>query len=414
MYCAHFRLTERPFGNAPGQRFFVPNAAVTEVLTRLQHALTGRDTIALVTGGPGIGKSSLVARAARQLGDELALAHADMRAAEPAEIFAALLLSLGEQPQETGETAHLLQLAQAFAERRQQGRRAAVALDVGAITVEVAKRLLRLAHQAGEATGSMSLVLMGPHNLHQVLDQPGLIHMRQRLALRYRVRPFSLVETSDYLKHQIAKAGGDPSELLAPNAAAMACRYVAGVPRLLNTLMDTALATAAMQRATQLSAEMIARTAEGLGWRPLQASRPKLTPRTAGRRSVDTSPEAAGRRASDNSPMPAARPGDVVPLKPPKTGAAPPSSEAPVKSPRAADEPARQQAETPAAVLQRLTAEAQGRGSPGAEASDLSATGMLRLEDLDDRFAETIFSEGSDVRRALNEMRRQALQEKED
>lgn len=410
MYCEHFRLNERPFCNAPGQHFFVPNAAVAEILSRLQHALTGRDTVALVTGGPGIGKSSLVARAARQLGDEFALAHADLRAAEPADLFAALLLTLGEQPQGTNETAQLLQLARAFGERRRQGQRAAVALDVGAVTVDVAKRLLRLAHQSGEAAGSMSIVLMGPHNLHEVLDQPGLIHLRQRLALRHRVRPFSLVETSDYLKHQLSQAGGDPSALLAPNAAAMACRYVAGVPRLLNTLMDAALATAALQRATLLSAETIARTAEGLGWRPLQTSKPKLTPRTPGRRAADTSPDAAGRRASDASPKPAARVGDVVALKGARAGEAPPASPATEKPPRGGAEAGGPPAEAPAAVLQRLTAEAQGRGA----APDLSATGMLRLEDLDDQFAETIFSEGPGARRALTELRRQALQEQDD
>jgi len=160
----------------------------------------------------------------------------------------------------------------------QDDRRLILTLDVGGITADVARHLLRLVNLAGELGCQMNLVLMGPHPLHQQLDLPALIHLRQRIAFRYRVRPLTLVETDRYIRHQLEIAGAAPGEVMSSNVAAAVYCFVAGVPRLINTLLDATLSDACAHGVQRPDGNIVRRTAEALGWKPLAPQQPVAGP----------------------------------------------------------------------------------------------------------------------------------------
>ena len=79
------------------------------------------------------------------------------------------------------------------------------------------------------------------------------------------MRPLTLLETAGYLRHCLTAAGANPDELLAVNAAASVYLYVAGVPRLINTLMDAALGEVQARQGIRIDAELVRQVAEQLG-----------------------------------------------------------------------------------------------------------------------------------------------------
>lgn len=402
MYCDHFQLSERPFTHSPGQRFFTANAGMSDALGRLQHVLTARDAVAVVTGGPGVGKSAIAECAAASVPDGVRLARVDLRYGEAEDLCASILLSLGEDAAGMRPVQALYALRAVMARLAGEERRLALLLDIAGISAEVARHLLRVMNAAGEQGCQLNLVLMGPHPLHQQVDVPAMIHLRQRIAFRHRVRPLTLVETDRYVRHQLEAVGADPAALMSANVAAAVYCYVAGVPRLINTLLDAALSDAALQKLQRPDGGLIKRTAETLGWKP-------ITPVQAG-------PEPAR--------SPASRPTAAAPAAPPKVSLV-------ASGPAERRENARNGAEArkaadlppPSDMTLQLRAEAVAGGGGGtvplaAEAKsptaalfggapaaapavapaivpmdeqDTGATGMLRLQDLDDRFAETIF-----------------------
>ena len=214
MYREHFNLQERPFIQAPGERFFEANASMKDALNRLASVLTARDSVALVTGGPGVGKSTLVERAVAMAGDKLAAVRVDMRYGDADDIYAAILLALGD---EFGDipAPRAMHTIKGWMERlAADGKRLALCLDIGTVNTEIARHLLRLANMAGERRCQMNIVLMGPHPLHQQLDLPALIQLRQRVAFRFRIRPLTLAETDRYIKHQVEAVNADATTLL--------------------------------------------------------------------------------------------------------------------------------------------------------------------------------------------------------
>jgi len=359
----------RPFVEAP---YFVANPVQAHALVRLRHAVTFPGGLALVSGGPGVGKSSMVRHALAAVEGDVQLMSVDTRGADSAEFFDALLRGLGATSGESSTQPAIARLSEALQAQRRSGRQLVLLLDVAGLNVDLARRILRFQHLTGELDTPVSMVLQGPHTLHKHLDVPGLIQLRQRLSFRHQLRALSLLETSAYLKNCLSAGGGNPDELLASNAAASVYLYVAGVPRLIGTLMDAVLGELQAGQSGKVDAELVRHVAEQLGWKPIGArpvadGKPVSAP---AQRQPAAAPAAADNRvvlpaSDDTCRLQASRPADA-----PVTAATADTARKPPKEAR------------PAPLVPM-------------DANDTGATGMLRLEDLDERFAETMFSEES-------------------
>ncbi len=423
VYREHFNLQERPFTQAPGQRFFTANAGVTDALGRLQHLVTARNAIAVVTGGPGVGKSTLAEVALASVPDPpLRIARVDLRYGEAEDIYGAIVAALGEESDTMRPAQAFIRLRSQMTRLVRDEHRLVLCLDIGGISTEVARHLLRVTNLAGEHACQMNIILMGPHPLHQQVDVPALIQLRQRIGFRYRVRPLTLAETERYVRHQVEAVGADATTLFSSNVATAAYCYVAGVPRLINTLLDAALSDGCMQKVQRPDGNLVKRTADGLGWKPMTpplagAEGAKPAGQAARPTPVRSSPPKVAIVASGNSPE---RARTAEPLTEAAAGSKPPLPPAsdmtlqlrtngansdinPTRGPGislAAEARSPTAAIFGAAGAERRKTAASGGGLPPPAVTmdevDTSATGMLRLQDLDDRFAETIFGKEAD------------------
>lgn len=391
MYVDHFKLSERTFTNGPESGFFTPNEQVEKSIARVRQVMLARDSVAIVTGGPGVGKSAFIAAAQATIEDKAIVATVDLRHTEADMLTDMLLLSLGAQASDDNDAESLHRLKMVIREHNMAGRRVTAAIDVTGLTVERAKRVLQLIHLAGEPGGQLNIILLGPHALHRLLNAPGLIHLRQRVCYRHRVRPFTTDEVDRYIEEQFERANGKVESILDFGTAESVFRFVGGVPRLINTLMDAVLSEAAVRGSYRVGPALVNEVARELGWKQLVSSQPATRPAPARR------PAAAGpkppelsleQEATGPRPAPTAKPvseATAMMLLDPK----PSTGEDTITEPaRDFPKPTEQLGENPGAM-------------PMMNAEDTSATGMLRLEDLDAHFAETVF--GEDATKAVTD-----------
>ena len=375
----------RTFADPP---YFLANPVQANALARLRHAVTFPGGVAVLSGGPGVGKTAFIRQALALAASDVQLLPVDLRSAEPAELQTAILDGLGATSPESAGVPALARLREVLLAQRTSGRQLILSLDVSGLNVDLARRLLRFVHLTGEQQTPVSLILQGPHTLHSLLDVAGLIQLRQRLSFRMKLRPLTLLETAGYLRHCLTATGGGGEGWLAVNAPACVYQYVAGVPRLINTLMDAALGEAQARQLDKIDAELVRQVAEQLGWKPMGSLGPgdlaTLSPKPVTRRAAD--------RVVARPPAP-----EPVPL--------------PTAEPLPASEMTRRlqisrtaETQAPAATPASPAPTAERRADPKATRApvpvpmddiDTGATGMLRLEDLDERFAETLFSEDS-------------------
>jgi MSHA biogenesis protein MshM len=381
----------RPFANSP---FYIANPLQANALSRLRQAVTFPGGIAVLSGGPGVGKSAFIRQALAVPGCDVQLLPVDLRGADPAEFQLAILEGLGATSSEASGQRPAARLRDALLAQHASGRQLILSLDVAGINVDLARRLLRFQYLTGDLQTPVSLILQGPHALHQLLDAAGLIHFRQRLSFRLKLRPLTLLETSAYLHHCLAESGENPEELLAVNAAASVYLFVAGVPRLINTLMDATLGEARVRQVRKIDADLVRQVAEQLGWKPLSGLGPTDLA------SVST-PMVTRRSADRVAPRPPDREPLVAALAP--VSHALPASDMTQRLQISRPPPASDMEPTPAPTAERRTAAKEPRPEPPVPMDEIDpgATGMLRLEDLDERFAETLFSEDSGHFKAL-------------
>jgi general secretion pathway protein A len=90
----------------------------------------------------------------------------------------------------------------------------------------------------------LRIILAGQPELSEKLDAPELIQLTQRIRLRFHLTTLSAPEMRAYIQHRLEVAGAADRQIFAEDCFAEIFRYTGGVPRLVNTLCDTALMAA--------------------------------------------------------------------------------------------------------------------------------------------------------------------------
>ncbi|MDP2325896.1 MAG: FHA domain-containing protein, partial [Gammaproteobacteria bacterium] len=121
----------------------------------------------------------------------------------------------------------------------------------------------------------VSIVLTGQPSLDDLLDAPGLTQLRQRARLRQRLDAMHESETLDYIRHRLEIAGGNVNEIFEPETLPEIHRLTGGIPRLINTLCDTALTACMVENQPRVNLEAIDNVVHELRWQWLEEQKPK-------------------------------------------------------------------------------------------------------------------------------------------
>jgi general secretion pathway protein A len=246
MYEDFYGLRERPFELVPNPRFLFLSQQHQEALTHLNYGMSGRPGITLVIGDAGTGKSTLIRAAldgTRAPGSRVALlANPTLTRAEFYEHLASTLGFSAEAA--SSKTAFLREMDAALIECQNAGGILALIVDEAQSLPNELLEELRLLTNAGlEGQAPLTLVLVGQPELATRLNDPSLRQLKQRVALRAELRPFSLKETAGYVASRITIAGGRADQVFTRDAVLAIHAASKGLPRVISVLCDNALVT---------------------------------------------------------------------------------------------------------------------------------------------------------------------------
>ena len=86
----------------------------------------------------------------------------------------------------------------------------------------------------------LRIILAGQPELNEKLNSPELVQLAQRVRLRFHLAALTKAETSAYIDHRLEVAGSQGRRIFAEETYPKIYKYTGGVPRLINTLCDTA------------------------------------------------------------------------------------------------------------------------------------------------------------------------------
>jgi len=112
----------------------------------------------------------------------------------------------------------------------------------------------------------LRIILAGQPELNDKLDAPELEQLTQRVRLRFHLQTLSESEMRGYIQHRLEVAGAGDRELFAPDTYPEIYRYCGGVPRLINTLCDTAMMAAFTADRDTVTRDDVTNAVEELRW----------------------------------------------------------------------------------------------------------------------------------------------------
>ena len=243
MYTSFFGLNEKPFSITPDPRYLYMSARHTEALAHLVYGITESGGFIQLTGEVGTGKTTLIRGLLQQLPENADIALVLNPQLSRSEFLAVILEELGIPPVENSESIKELHSAINIylLQNHSRGRRTVLIVDEAQnLAIDVLEQIRLLTNLETAKTKLLQITLIGQPELRQVLSRNDLRQLAQRITGRYHLEPLSKKDTSEYIQHRIAVAGGNGA-IISPAACREAFKLSHGVPRIINVICDRAL-----------------------------------------------------------------------------------------------------------------------------------------------------------------------------
>ncbi len=267
MYLEHFGLDSKPFEQTPDSRFLFVSEQHGYALASVKFAIANRDAFVIVTGEIGSGKTTLLNKVLSELDDDVAVARIGHTRLSDKELLQMILVEFGFTPFGK-EKVELVTLLRRFVEEQaEKGRQVVILIDEAQnLSADVLEELRLLTCIETEQEKLLNVVLLGQPELSDLLDSPGLEQLRQRCRLRLHIDELTEQETGEYVRHRMLVAGGDFDQVFEEGLDEFVHLYSGGVPRLINTLCDTALTAAAVEDEQRVTLDTLDAVVKELRW----------------------------------------------------------------------------------------------------------------------------------------------------
>jgi general secretion pathway protein A len=268
MYEKFFGLSCRPFDLAPDPKFFCMTEQHARAASNVRYALKYHDSFVVISGEIGTGKTTVLNAALKELGPQYVKARIVHTTLTGIELLQSLLSEFGIPDYDIKKVKLLDELRNFFLEQHLAGRHVVIIVDEAQHLNPAALEELRLLTCIdSQDRRIVSIVLTGQPSLDDVLDDASLTQLRQRTRLRQRLSPMNQAETVEYIRHRLRVAGGNADEIFAPETFPEIHRLTLGIPRLINTLCDTALTACMVESVRQVNLATIGVVVKELDWR---------------------------------------------------------------------------------------------------------------------------------------------------
>ena len=243
MYTEFYGLKEIPFGLTPNPKFIYKTESYLEVVSNLKYCISQSKGLAVVTGEVGTGKTTTLRSVLQQFGPDILAVYLFNPFVTVAEFFQLLTagLNLGLGP--NASKAEILNaLSSCLTQRHSKGLRTVLIIDEShGLFPAVMEEVRLLANFETNSEKLLQIILCGQPELREILNQPEVRQLKQRISLRCSIKPLQLYEIASYIRFRLKTAGAMRVNIFDPSALDLIGKASGGIPRIINNICDNAL-----------------------------------------------------------------------------------------------------------------------------------------------------------------------------
>ncbi len=303
MYLELFKLGELPFRLSPDPQFLYLSKAHARAKAYMESTIWFADGFVVITGEIGSGKTTLIETFLRELTPDVVVAQINQTQVSAVEFLQAVLAQFGFSPFNMKKAELLATLNGFLIEQYAAGRRVLLIVDEAQnLSLRVLEEIRLLSGVETTKEKVLRIILAGQPELSEKMNAPELVQLVQRVRLRFHLTALSADDARSYILHRLEVAGAQGREIFPPEVFETVYRYAGGVPRLINTLCDTAMLAAFNAERDRVLPEDIAAAVEELQWVEF-AARAAANRLAAGGRAVASRRDALPAAAQSGTPV---------------------------------------------------------------------------------------------------------------
>lgn len=241
MYEEFFGLKEKPFSLIPDPNFVYMSTKHSYASSVLEYGLSVHGGICVVTGDVGTGKTTLIRRVLKRIDRDCTVGLITNTHGALGALLEWICLAFDLRAGGTSGVEHYRALTDFLVAEYAAGRRCVLIIDEAQnLSVETLEELRLLSNLNADRHHILQLTMVGQPELLDKLGQPELRQFAQRISVHYHIKPLDYADTKKLIRHRLSVAGGRP-DIFTTMACGAVHVFSGGVPRVINTLCDTAL-----------------------------------------------------------------------------------------------------------------------------------------------------------------------------
>ena len=266
-YLDHFNLKEQPFGLTPDPDFVYWSKQHARAKAYMESTIWLADGFVVITGEIGSGKTTLLQSFLSGLEDDVVYAVVSQTQLTPTQFLQATLTEFGFKPFKKRKVELLDMLNMFLIEQYSNGKKVVLIVDEAQnLTMKVLEEIRLLSGIETHKEKVLRIILAGQPELKDTLESPGLKQLIQRVRLRFHIESLDRREMFEYIEHRLSVAGRKEPGPFTENAYPKIFLYSGGIPRLINTLCDTAMLCAFAEEKKTIDEDDVMAAVKELNW----------------------------------------------------------------------------------------------------------------------------------------------------
>jgi general secretion pathway protein A len=260
VYLEYYGLKQAPFDLTPNPRFLFHSAKHREALNHLLYGIRERKGFVQLTGEVGAGKTTLCRALMEQLDGQFSTALILNPVLNSDELMKAIATEFGLNVRGFDRLDTVAAISEFLVRQIEQKRETVLIIDEAQdLTEDLLEQVRLISNIETDDRKLLQIVLLGQPELRARLNSPGLRQLRQRITVRYHLKPLTRSEAERYIQHRLELAGAKGTPRFTRPALWRVFGYSGGVPRLINAVCDKALLAGYVEHSDRITYRMIGR-----------------------------------------------------------------------------------------------------------------------------------------------------------
>lgn len=272
VYRAFFGLKDDPFSLSPDPSFLYRSEQHEEALSNLIYGVQARKGFIVLTGEVGTGKTTMLECLRDWLSQQqVEFAFIFNSRINAPEFLQMVAYDFDLRCDHKSKPEILASLQEMAFKQNDRGSTSVLIVDeCHNLDWDVLEEIRMLGNLENRHGKLLQIILAGQPEFDRKIDAPNLRQLKQRIVLRYGLKPFDETDTVRYIQSRLKQAGMPNQQVFPPELMAEIHRRSNGIPRIINAVCDNVLLCCFADASRVATVEMLDEVTQDmrLEWQP--------------------------------------------------------------------------------------------------------------------------------------------------